>query len=197
IASADSHRVGDGNSAGGTFQPYLDSLWQELQQTDPMLLLSVVVAVFAVLLMLVFWKFIQSRRSSQRAVLLVGLCDSGKTLLFVRLDTQMSITDSCAIYRANNNWGNSLTLIDLPEWFKSSARALVFVVDNAVKDVAEFLFQVLIESMSLKNTPSFLIDCNKQDTAMAKSFQHCPCSAGKERVYLVCSHGFTGEHLEI
>lgn len=34
----------------------------------------------------VFWKFIRSRRSSQRAVLLVGLCDSGKTLLFVRVN---------------------------------------------------------------------------------------------------------------
>uniref|UniRef100_A0A2K6EZN9 Signal recognition particle receptor subunit beta n=1 Tax=Propithecus coquereli TaxID=379532 RepID=A0A2K6EZN9_PROCO len=163
MASVDSRRVGDGSGAGGTFQPYLDSLRHELQQTDPTLL-SVVVAVFAVLLTLVFWKFIRSRRSSQRAVLLVGLCDSGKTLLFVR--------------------GNSLNLIDLPgheslrlqflERFKSSARAVVFVVDSAafqreVKDVAEFLYQVLIDSMGLKNTPSFLIACNKQDIAMAKS----------------------------
>lgn len=43
----------------------------------------------------------------------------------------------------------------------------MFVVDSAafqreVKDVAEFLYQVLIDSMSLKNTPSFLIACNKQ-----------------------------------
>ncbi|XP_058289589.1 signal recognition particle receptor subunit beta isoform X1 [Hylobates moloch] len=137
MASADLRRVADGGGAGGTFQPYLDSLRQELQQTDPTLL-SVVVAVLAVLLTLVFWKLIRSRRSSQRAVLLVGLCDSGKTLLFVRLltglyrDTQTSITDSCAVYRVNNNRGNSLTLIDLPghetlrlqflERFKSSAR---------------------------------------------------------------------------
>ncbi|PNJ39805.1 SRPRB isoform 1, partial [Pongo abelii] len=77
-----------------------------------------------------------------------------------------------------------LTLIDLPgheslrlqflERFKSSARAIVFVVDSAafqreVKDVAEFLYQVLTDSMGLKNTPSFLIACNKQDIAMAKS----------------------------
>lgn len=46
-------------------------------------------------------------------------------------------------------------------------RAVVFVVDSAtfqreVKDVAEFLYQVLIDSMGLKNTPSFLIACNKQ-----------------------------------
>lgn len=137
-----------------------------------------------------FWKFIRSRRSSQRAVLFVGLCDSGKTLLFVRLltglyrDTQTSITDSSAVYRVNNTRATSLTLIDLPgheslrlqflERFKASARAVVFVVDSAafqreVKDVAEFLYQVLIDSMSLKNTPSFLIACNKQDITMAKS----------------------------
>uniref|UniRef100_I3NFT3 Signal recognition particle receptor subunit beta n=1 Tax=Ictidomys tridecemlineatus TaxID=43179 RepID=I3NFT3_ICTTR len=182
MASADSRRMGDTGGAGGTFQPYLDSLRQELQQRDPTLL-SVLVSLLVVLLTLVLWKFIWSRKSSQRAVLLVGLCDSGKTLLFVRLltghyrDTQTSITDSSAVYRVNNNRGNSLTLIDLPgheslrlqflERFKSSARAVVFVVDSAafqreVKDVAEFLYQVLIDSMSLKNTPSFLIACNKQ-----------------------------------
>ncbi|XP_057622841.1 LOW QUALITY PROTEIN: serotransferrin-like [Chionomys nivalis] len=187
MASVDTRRVGD--SAGGAFQPYLDSLRQELQQRDPTLL-SVAVALLAVLLTLVFWKFIWSRKSSQRAVLFVGLCDSGKTLLFVRLltghyrDTQTSITDSSAAYKVNNNRGNSLTLIDLPgheslrlqflDRFKSSARAVVFVVDSAafqreVKDVAEFLYQVLIDSMGLKNAPSFLIACNKQDIAMAKS----------------------------
>lgn len=51
MASADLRRVADGGGAGGTFQPYLDSLRQELQQTDPTLL-SVVVAVLAVLLTL-------------------------------------------------------------------------------------------------------------------------------------------------
>ncbi|XP_057401392.1 signal recognition particle receptor subunit beta isoform X1 [Balaenoptera acutorostrata] len=194
MASADSRRTGNGGSVGGAFQLYLDSLRQELRQRDPTLL-SVVVALVAVLLTLgkeaaVFWKFIRSRRSSQRAVLLVGLCDSGKTLLFVRLltglyrDTQTSITDSSAVYRVNNNRGTSLTLIDLPgheslrlqflERFKASARAIVFVVDSAafqreVKDVAEFLYQVLLDSIGLKNTPSFLIACNKQDITMAKS----------------------------
>ncbi|KAK2496083.1 hypothetical protein MC885_004498 [Smutsia gigantea] len=189
MASTDPRRMGNVGSVGGGFQPYLDSLRQELQQGDPTLL-SVAVALLAVLLTLVFWKFIRTRRSSQRAVLLVGLCDSGKTLLFVRLltglyrDTQTSITDSSAVYRVNNTRGTSLTLIDLPgheslrlqflERFKASARAVVFVVDSAafqreVKDVAEFLYQVLIDSMGLKNAPSFLIACNKQDSAMAKS----------------------------
>ncbi|XP_042521861.1 LOW QUALITY PROTEIN: signal recognition particle receptor subunit beta [Dipodomys spectabilis] len=186
MASVESRRVGEG---GGTFQPYLDSWRRELQRQDPTLL-SAAAALLAVLLTLVFWKFVWSRKSSQRAVLLVGLCDAGKTLLFVRLltghyrDTQTSITDSSAMYKVNNNKGNSLTLIDLPgheslrlqflDRFKASARAIVFVVDSAafqreVKDVAEFLYQVLLDSVGLKSAPSFLIACNKQDIAMAKS----------------------------
>lgn len=51
MASADSRRLGDGDGAGGAFQPYLDSLRQELQQRDPTVL-SVVVALLAVLLTL-------------------------------------------------------------------------------------------------------------------------------------------------
>lgn len=56
-------------------------------------------------------------------------------------------------------------------FFPHPTRAVVFVVDSAafqreVKDVAEFLYQVLIDSMGLKNTPSFLIACNKQGTIM-------------------------------
>ena len=51
MASADSRRMGNGDSMGGAFHPYLDSLRQELQQRDPTLL-SVVVALVAVLLTL-------------------------------------------------------------------------------------------------------------------------------------------------
>ena len=38
MASADSRRMGNGGGVGGAFQPYLDSLRQELQQRDPTLL---------------------------------------------------------------------------------------------------------------------------------------------------------------
>ncbi|XP_010222117.1 PREDICTED: serotransferrin [Tinamus guttatus] len=126
----------------------------------------------------------------RRAVLLLGLCDAGKTLLFARLlagryrDTQTSITDSSGAYRVSSDKGANVTLIDLPgheslrlqflERFKAAARALVFVVDSVafqreVKDVAEFLYQVLVDSTVLKNAPALLIACNKQDVTMAKS----------------------------
>ncbi|XP_038608267.1 signal recognition particle receptor subunit beta [Tachyglossus aculeatus] len=179
----------DPKMTGSGFQPHLDSLRRELQGQEPAML-SILVAMVLLLLTAVFWKLIRSRKSGKNAVLLVGLCDSGKTLLFVRLltgtyrKTQTSITDSSAGYRARNDRGTSLTLIDLPgheslrlqflERFKEAARAIVFVVDSGtfqreVKDVAQFLYQVLIDSLVLKNAPSLLIACNKQDITMAKS----------------------------
>ncbi|XP_060098672.1 ovotransferrin-like [Heteronotia binoei] len=152
--------------------------------------LSVLVALVVVAITLLIFKFIQTRKSSRRAVLLVGLCDSGKTLLFVRLltanfrNTQTSITDCSASYRVKNDKNSSVTLIDLPgheslrhqflDRFKAAARAIVFVVDSVafqreMKDVAEFLYQVLTDSVVLKNAPPLLIACNKQDVTMAKS----------------------------
>lgn len=178
----------EGDQRSG-LQPYLDSLRQELQAPNATLL-SVLLALLAVALTLLVWKLIQGRKSSRRTVLLVGLCDSGKTLLFVRLltgtyrNTQTSITDSSAVYRVSNDKGSSVTLVDLPgheslrlqflEKFKATARAIVFVVDSVafqreVKDVAEFLYQVLTDCTVLKNTLPLLIACNKQDITMAKS----------------------------
>ncbi|XP_044287074.1 signal recognition particle receptor subunit beta [Varanus komodoensis] len=138
----------------------------------------------------VIWKLFQSRKSSRRTVLLVGLCESGKTLLFVRLltgnfqSTQTSITDNSALYRVKNDKNTHITLTDLPgheslrlqflDRFKAAARAIVFVVDSVtfqreMKDVAEFLYQILIDNVVLKNAPPLLIACNKQDFTMAKS----------------------------
>ncbi|XP_010183011.1 PREDICTED: ovotransferrin-like [Mesitornis unicolor] len=128
--------------------------------------------------------------NGRRAWLRLGLGGAGKTLLFARLltgkyrDTQTSITDSSAVYRVSSDKSANVTLIDLPgheslrlqflERFKAAARAIVFVVDSVafqreVKDVAEFLYQVLVDSTVLKNAPALLIACNKQDVTMAKS----------------------------
>ncbi|NXT28732.1 SRPRB protein, partial [Syrrhaptes paradoxus] len=170
----------------GPLEPHLEALRREL---DPAVL-SVLLALLAVAITLLIWRFVQGRRSSRKAVLLLGLCDAGKTLLFARLltgkyrDTQTSITDSSAVYRVSNDKSANVTLIDLPgheslrlqflERFKAAARAIVFVVDSVafqreVKDVAEFLYQVLVDSTVLKNAPALLIACNKQDVTMAKS----------------------------
>ncbi|KAI1235745.1 hypothetical protein IHE44_0001829, partial [Lamprotornis superbus] len=168
-------------------QPHLEALRRELHGPA---VLSVLVALIAVVITFLIWRFLQGRRSSRKAVLLLGLCDAGKTLLFARLlsgryrDTQTSITDSSAVYRVSQDKSTNVTLIDLPgheslrlqflERFKAAARAIVFVVDSVafqreVKDVAEFLYQVLVDSTVLRNAPALLIACNKQDVTMAKS----------------------------
>ncbi|NXN68019.1 SRPRB protein, partial [Himantopus himantopus] len=173
----------------GRLEPHLEALRRELPVPDPAVL-SVLLALLAVAITILIWRFVQGRRSGRKAVLLLGLCDAGKTLLFARLltgryrDTQTSITDSSAVYRVSNDKSANVTLIDLPgheslrlqflERFKAAARAIVFVVDSVafqreVKDVAEFLYQVLVDSTVLKNTPALLIACNKQDVTMAKS----------------------------
>ncbi|XP_028825761.1 signal recognition particle receptor subunit beta [Denticeps clupeoides] len=167
-----------------------DALVKELQGLDATLVVAIVVALVAVFVTVVFLKFFWGSRTTQNAVLLVGLCDSGKTLLFSRLllgkfkKTQTSITDSTSVYKAKNDRGTCWTLIDLPgheslrpqyiERFKATARAIVFVVDSGifqkeVRDVAEFLYSLLTDGAISRNAPALLVACNKQDITMAKS----------------------------
>ncbi|XP_037533449.1 signal recognition particle receptor subunit beta [Nematolebias whitei] len=172
------------------FEPYLDSIRQQLEAQDPVILIGVIVALAVVVITCVFLKYFLTGKTVRSAVLLVGLCDSGKTLLFIRLlsgkfkRTLTSITDNSAPYKAKNDRASTWTLIDLPghdslrsqylEKFKSAARSIVFVVDSAifqkeVRDVAEFLYMLLTDAVISKNAPTLLVACNKQDIAMAKS----------------------------
>uniref|UniRef100_A0A4W4HQX7 Signal recognition particle receptor subunit beta n=3 Tax=Electrophorus TaxID=8004 RepID=A0A4W4HQX7_ELEEL len=171
-------------------EPVLDSLVKEILRQDPTYLIGIFVAIVVVLITIVFLKFFVGSQTARSAVLLVGLCDAGKTLLFSRLltgrftRTQTSVTVSTASYKTKNDRGTSWTLVDIPgheslrpqfvEKFKASARAIVFVVDSAVfqkevKDVAEFLYSLLTDNVVLTNTLPLVITCNKQDISMAKS----------------------------
>ncbi|XP_013885024.1 signal recognition particle receptor subunit beta [Austrofundulus limnaeus] len=172
------------------FEPYIESFRQQFEGQDPVVLIGVIVALAVVVITCVFLKYFLTSKTVRSAVLLVGLCDSGKTLLFIRLlsgkykRTQTSITDSSAPYKAKNDRGSTWTLTDLPghdslrslylEKFKSAARSIVFVVDSAifqkeVRDVAEFLYMLLTDAVISRNAPTLLVACNKQDMAMAKS----------------------------
>ncbi|KAK2847294.1 hypothetical protein Q5P01_010293 [Channa striata] len=180
----------DTEMSDNPFEPYIESLRLQLEEQDPVLLIGLIVALAAVVITCVFLKYFLTSKTVRSAVLLVGLCDSGKTLLFSRLvsgkskRTQTSITDNSAPYKAKNDRGSSWTLIDLPghdslrsqylEKFKSAARAIVFVVDSAifqkeVRDVAEFLYVLLTDTVIFRNAPALLVACNKQDITMAKS----------------------------
>uniref|UniRef100_A0A3Q1GRH3 Signal recognition particle receptor subunit beta n=1 Tax=Acanthochromis polyacanthus TaxID=80966 RepID=A0A3Q1GRH3_9TELE len=165
------------------FEPYIESLRQQVEDQDPVFLIGVIVALAVVIITCVFLKYFLTSKTVRTAVLLVGLCDSGKTLLFSRLlsgkfkRTQTSITDSSAPYKAKNDRGSTWTLIDLPghdslrsqylEKFKLAARAIVFVVDSAifqkeVRDVAEFLYVLLTDTVISRNAPALVVACNKQ-----------------------------------
>lgn len=172
------------------FEPYINSLRQELEDQDPIFVIGLIVALAVIVITFVFLKYFLTSKTVRSSVLLIGLCDSGKTLIFSRLvsghfkKTQTSITDSSAPYKAKNDKGSTWTLIDLPghdslrpqyvEKFKSAARAIVFVVDSAifqkeVRDVAEFLYFLLTDSVVSRTAPNLLVACNKQDITMAKS----------------------------
>ncbi|KAF4076778.1 hypothetical protein AMELA_G00219060 [Ameiurus melas] len=171
-------------------EPFMDAFVKEITEQDPSVLIGVFIAIAVVIITIVFLRYFLGTKKSRNAVLLVGLCDSGKSLLFSRLltgtfvKTVTSITENKATYRAKNEKATSWTLVDIPghdslrtqllEKFKESARAIVFVVDSAifqkeVKDVAEFLYSLLTDSVVTKNAPTMLIACNKQDITMAKS----------------------------
>ncbi|XP_070390302.1 signal recognition particle receptor subunit beta [Dermacentor albipictus] len=149
-------------------------------------LLYVIIALIVVLITTLI--FFQRRKNLRRAVLIVGLSDAGKTLLFSQLvarkkvETYTSIKENKASYEVPKK--GSLNLIDLPgndrmrarflDQFKGLARAVVFVVDSVnfpreVRDVAEFLYNLLCDPVISQHCPPFMIVCNKQDEAMAKS----------------------------
>lgn len=132
--------------------------------------------------------FFQRRKNLRRGVLIVGLSDAGKTLLFSQLvglkkvHTYTSIKENKASYNIPKK--GSLNLIDLPghdrirvgflDHFKGLARAVLFVVDSAkfpqeVRDVAEFLYNLLCDPVISQHCPPIMIVCNKQDAPMAKS----------------------------
>ncbi|XP_047511057.1 signal recognition particle receptor subunit beta [Pieris napi] len=165
---------------------------KEKIHTDPILndpryitLLSVILLVVT----LVFWWCFSRRRAQRNSVLLTGLSDVGKTLLFVRLvysqyrQTFTSMKANVEEYITSNN---TLRLVDLPgqerlrnkffDQFKNSAKAIVYVVDSVtiqkeIRDVAEYLYTILVDPVIQSNCPPLLILCNKQDQPMAKGSQ--------------------------
>ncbi|KAL0838961.1 hypothetical protein ABMA28_016967 [Loxostege sticticalis] len=165
---------------------------KEKIHTEPLLndpqyitLLSFIVLVFTVL---IWWCFTR-RRHQRKCVLLTGLSDSGKTLLFVRLaysqyrQTFTSMKENSEEYITSHS---ALQLVDLPgqerlrnkffDQYKNSAKAIVYVIDSVtiqkeIRDVAEYLYTILADPTVQSNSPPLLILCNKQDQPLAKGSQ--------------------------
>lgn len=77
-----------------------------------------------------------------------------------------------------------MRIIDIPGYerlrgkfvdqYKSSARCVLYVVDSLtiqkdIRDVAEFLYNILSDHAIANNISALLIVCNKQDIPLAKS----------------------------
>ena len=147
---------------------------------------GIVVACVAVFLTFVIIKLWLGQRSARRGVLLLGLCEAGKTLIWSKLlfgrkvETLTSVKENIGNYQTNKGM---LKVIDIPgherlrmkflDQYKSSARALIFVIDaltfqKDLRDVAEYLYNVLTDSAISHSKLSVLILAHKQDQPMAK-----------------------------
>ncbi|GBM16633.1 Signal recognition particle receptor subunit beta [Araneus ventricosus] len=147
---------------------------------------GIVVAIAAVLITMVIFLVLRRKSVSRRNVLITGLSDSGKTLLFSRLVTSKNVVtytsmkENITIYRVDKK--RTVTLVDIPgndrlrdkyiDQFLGFARGIIFVVDSfnfpkEIRDVAGFLFRLLQEPMIHSNKVPFLIACNKQGDCFA------------------------------
>ncbi|KAF8564759.1 hypothetical protein P879_10726 [Paragonimus westermani] len=157
--------------------------------------LSVVVAlVLCVITAVIFWIF---KKQKGHSVLLLGICEAGKTSLFTKLihNTDIvsytSLKENCGAYKTEKR---NLNIIDVPghekvryecfRKYKSDLRALIFLIDSKniqieLKDVAEyvlfllmlplrFLYNVLTDPQIAYGRYKVLIVCNKQDCTLAK-----------------------------
>ncbi|XP_029035704.2 signal recognition particle receptor subunit beta [Osmia bicornis bicornis] len=146
--------------------------------------MGIVAAVIAIIVTIVLFAIWRRRRSIGNNILLTGLSDAGKTLIYARLlcskfiKTHTSVKENTGDIIINNH---SLKIVDIPgherlrykyfDQFKLSAKGLVYVIDSVtfqkdIRDVAEFLYNLLSDTGIQKK--SVLILCNKQDQTMAK-----------------------------
>ncbi|KAG7178013.1 signal recognition particle receptor subunit beta-like [Homarus americanus] len=165
-----------------TFNKYVPEFNEENMFWAQVLAAVVVGLVTLVLL----WRLLRGT-SKRRAILLMGLCESGKTHLFSQLCYGTDVTSVTSIKESVGEYSSgkkSLTMYDLPgheriryglfEKVKKLARAIIFVVDSAtiqkdVRDVAEFLYSTLCDGAVQSGGLRVLVVCNKQDLKLARA----------------------------
>ncbi|XP_046390243.1 signal recognition particle receptor subunit beta [Ischnura elegans] len=149
-------------------------------------LIAIIVGVIVILLTLGLFMLWRRGKHARRSVLLMGLCDSGKTLIFSRVlenmfvMTHTSMKENVGDFASKNG---SLRLVDVPgherirnkffDQYKSSARGIIYVIDSVniqkeLRDVAEFLYNLLTDSVVNSHCVPLAIVCNKQDQTLAK-----------------------------
>ncbi|KAI9206724.1 signal recognition particle receptor beta subunit-domain-containing protein [Polychytrium aggregatum] len=131
----------------------------------------------------------KSPLAQHNTVAILGLCDSGKTSLYTYLQygklvaTQTSMVENEGPFKLESNKGLEvpLNLVDVPGHeklrFKYSeflpiTKAVLFVIDSTtvhqqIRPIAEYLYDILTHSATVKRTIPVLILCNKHDMLMA------------------------------
>jgi len=133
--------------------------------------------------------------SKRHSVVLLGVSDVGKTLLFSHLtsghgvDTYTSMKENIVDGVQFRDGGRKYRLIDLPGadrirkiHFEQSIKnedvsAVIYVVDSSTfqkdcRETAEFLYEILSHPQIVKQRRlPILIACNKQDNPLSKSAQ--------------------------
>ena len=157
-------------------------------QTFPLTVLLAFLVVFATIVILWWAKNRQRAAYRGECLLLCGISNAGKTLMFTRLTIGMAkrtitsmATNRGSLLLANlssDRPSKTVRILDIPgnlrirqrefEANKASAKAIVFVVDSTTindesKDVADYLYDVLREKVFRQQRLPLLIVCNKQD----------------------------------
>lgn len=137
-----------------------------------------------------------SAKRGKRSVVLTGVSDSGKTLIFSYLtsghgvDTYTSMKENVIDGVTFRDGGQKYRLIDLPGadrirktsfdqcMKKEDVVALVYVIDSSTfqkdcREAAEFLYEILAHPSVVKQRRRLpvLIACNKQDNPLSKGVQ--------------------------
>ncbi|EEC19271.1 signal recognition particle receptor, beta subunit, putative [Ixodes scapularis] len=151
--------------------------------------LSIVVALVVLFITTVL--LFRRRRNLRRAVLIVGLSDSGKTLLYSQLvaqkkvGTYTSIKENTTAYEVPKKVSFSVGNTEVGRLFvdRKFVRISRFMVTksdslqvpNFALEVAEFLYSLLSDSVLSQHCPPVLVVCNKQGMASLSHMQSARC----------------------
>ena len=152
-------------------------------------LISVVMIIMlaATILMLVFgliFMFFSSDKSRSNTVLMLGPCDSGKTVAFMQLKTQSFIETHTSMDVLEDsfpiqNGDSPVHIVAYPghprlqtgvDPYIEGATCIVFFLDavkfvDGLKDATDMLYHLLMHPQARKSKIPVMIACNKSDSA--------------------------------
>ncbi|CAF3603448.1 unnamed protein product [Adineta steineri] len=173
-----------------SFEENIDNrIIDQTSQTFRRIILLSILIVFSTIIIQWWIKRRQHRlRHSGKCLLLCGIKNSGKTLLFNRLTTGI---EKRPFYSMSTNHGvmtlddfssdrliERVHVIEIPHHirrhqhdlyaYKTSAKAIIFVIDSTsvekdIKYVSDYLYNILHEEYFREQRLPLLVFCNKQD----------------------------------